>query len=243
MRLEIENLVKTYGENKAIAIDHLLIPDCHTLAVLGGSGSGKSTLVRLLGGLTFPDKGKVVIDGHEIIYSKKELLKYRKRVGVVFQSFNLFPHLTALENIMLPLRHVQGLSQEEAMNRSMNLLKRFELDKHAHKRPYELSGGQTQRVALIRAVATQPKLLLLDEPTSALDPLMTSEVLELILELKKEKCDLVLMTHHCHFAKMAADWVIFMSEGNVVESGNSKEIFEHPKSIKLKLFLDKVMAF
>lgn len=243
MKLEIKNLKKNYGSHLAISIDYLLIPKCHTLVFLGTSGSGKSTLLRLIAGLIYPDSGEILINDQEIIYKEKELLKYRRTVGIVFQSWNLFPHLTGLENIVLPLQYVQGLSKEEAMNRSHTLLKRFDLDKHAHKKPYELSGGQAQRVALIRAISISPKLLLLDEPTSALDPLMTSEVLELIMELKKEKCDLILVTHHLQFARRTADHVLFITDGKVVEHGTVNEVFDQPKSKEASHYMAKVLAY
>ena len=243
MKIEMEQLKKHYGWQQGIFIDHLLIADRHTLAILGPSGGGKSTLLRLIAGLTYPDSGKIIIDDREIIFEEKELLSYRRTLGVVFQSWNLFPHLTALENIVLPLQYVQGFSKEESKARSLELLKRFKLDKHADKKPYALSGGQIQRVALIRAIAGQPKFLILDEPTSALDPLMTSEVLELILELKNENRDLILVTHHLNFARRTADHVLFISEGKVVENGTPNEVFEHPKSLAGQQYMAKVMAY
>lgn len=243
MKLEIEQLKKNYGSQPAIAIDHLLIPNCHTLVFLGPSGSGKSTLLRLIAGLAYPDSGTITIDDKAILYEEKELLNYRRTLGVVFQSWNLFPHLTALENIVLPLHYVHGLSKEEAIGRSTELLKRFDLDKHANKKPYALSGGQAQRVALIRAIAVHPKLLILDEPTSALDPLMTSEVLDLIQELQQEKRDIILVTHHLHFAQRTADHVLFISEGKVLENGTPEEVFDHPKSLQAKQYMTKVLAY
>lgn len=243
MKLEITNLKKNYGSHVAISIDHLFIPKCHTLSFIGPSGSGKSTLLRIIAGLIYPDSGEIVINDQKLIYSENELLKYRKTIGVVFQSWNLFPHLTALENIVLPLEYVHGLTREEAIHRSLHLLKRFDLDKHANKRPYELSGGQAQRVALIRAIAIQPKLLVLDEPTSALDPLMTAEVLELISELQEEQCDLVLVTHHLNFAKKIADHVLFISDGKIIESGTVKGVFEESKSPEVKNYMSKVLAY
>lgn len=243
MKLEITNLVKKFGSQRALSIDHLLISGCSTLVILGGSGSGKSTLLRMIAGLIYPDSGTIAIDDKKIIFDEDVLPEYRKSIGVVFQSWNLFPHLTALENIVLPLNKVQNIPLDESIQMSMELLKRFELDKHANKKPFALSGGQVQRVALVRAIATHPKLLILDEPTSALDPLMTAEVLELILELKDEKRDLLIVTHQLHFAKRAADQIIFMSEGKVVENGSSQEVFDNPKSMQAKLYMSKVMAY
>jgi polar amino acid transport system ATP-binding protein len=243
MKLEIKQLKKSFGSQRALFIDHLLVADCGTLVILGSSGGGKSTLLRMIAGLSYPDSGSIAINDEEIIFKEKELHHYRKSIGVVFQSWNLFPHLTALENIVLPLVHVQGKSKEEATTLGIDLLKRFDLDKHAGKKPYALSGGQVQRVALIRAVAIHPKLLILDEPTSALDPLMTSEVLDLVLELKKEKRDLLIVTHQLHFAKRAADQVLFISKGQVLEKGSTDEVFNHPKSPEVQHYMDKVMAY
>jgi polar amino acid transport system ATP-binding protein len=243
MKLEIHQLTKNFGHHRALTIDQLSIPDCSTLVIIGPSGGGKSTLLRLIAGLIYPNSGSISINDQEINFDEKKLREYRKSLGIVFQSYNLFPHLTALENIVLPLQYVQGLSKEKATELSMDLLKRFQLDKHAHKKPFALSGGQVQRVALIRAVAIQPKLLLLDEPTSALDPLMTAEVLELILELKDENRDLIMATHHLHFAKRAADQVLFVADGKVIENGSVEEIFENSKHAKVKEYMAKVLSF
>lgn len=243
MKLEIRELTKHFGPHKALSINHLLISNCLTLGVLGPSGSGKSTLLRLIAGLTFPDTGTVILNNQPILYQEKELQNYRKEIGIVFQGYNLFPHLTALENIVLPLQYVKGLSKEEARDTSINLLKRFDLLVHADKKPFALSGGQAQRVALIRAIAIQPKILLLDEPTSALDPLMTAEVLELIFELKHEKRDIMMVTHHLQFAQRACDYILFVAEGQVQESGPTKEIFENPQFSITKEYFKKVLFF
>jgi polar amino acid transport system ATP-binding protein len=242
MKLEINNLTKRFGSQKAISSLNLELPECQTVVFIGPSGSGKSTLLRLIAGLAFPDSGWIALDGKKIQFEESALREHRRSLGIVFQSWNLFPHLTALENIVLPLHRVHGLPREEAEARSFELLKRFELDSHAHKKPFALSGGQVQRIALIRAVAGQPKMLMLDEPTSDLDPLMTAEVLELILELKKEKRELVLVTHHLHFAKKIADWVLFISEGKIVEVGPSSKIFESPDTPQVQQYMAKVLS-
>lgn len=243
MNLEIEELKKYFGKQPVIAIDHLIVKETQTLVFLGPSGGGKSTLLKLIAGLHYPDSGTILLDNQKIIFEEKELLEHRRKIGVVFQSWNLFPHLTALENIVLPLTEVHGKSKEEARDISLKLLKQFELDKHANKKPYALSGGQVQRVALIRAIAIQPKLLLLDEPTSALDPLMTSEVLDLVLELKNEKRDLILVTHQLQFAKRIADRVLFISEGKVLENGTTAQVFENPTSLQAKNYMSKVLTY
>ncbi len=243
MKLEIHQLTKKFGTQRAISSLDLNLPEFHTLALIGPSGGGKSTLLRLIAGLEHPDSGWIAFDDAPIVFEETALLKHRRKLGIVFQSWNLFPHLTALENICLPLFRVHGLSREEAEARSFELLKRFELDKHAHKKPFALSGGQAQRVALIRAVAPQPKILLLDEPTSALDPLMSAEVLELVLELKVEGRHFILATHHLNFAKKIADWIVFIAEGNVLESGAPSQVFDHPRSTLAKQYMTKVLAY
>lgn len=243
MKLEIEQLSKRFGQLQVIHPLNLSLPDCQTLVLSGPSGGGKSTLLRLMAGLEFPDSGSIAFDGNKIVFEESALRQYRRRLGIVFQSWNLFPHLTALENIMLPLYRVHGLSKEEAEARSLTLLQRFKLEKHMSKKPYELSGGQVQRVALIRAVAHQPNMLMLDEPTSALDPLMTSEVLDLILELKKEKQHLILVTHHLHFARKIGDQILFIAEGRVVEYGSINEVFDHPRSELVKQYREKILAY
>lgn len=243
MKLEISQLRKNFGAQRAIAIDKLSISNSSTLAILGPSGGGKSTLLRIIAGLSYPDAGTIVINDQELIFNEKYLRQYRKKIGVVFQSYNLFPHLTALENIVLPLEYVQKISREEATNISIDLLKRFALDKHAEKKPHALSGGQVQRVALIRAIAIQPQLLILDEPTSALDPLMTAEVLELIIELKNEKRNIIMVSHHLQFARRIADQVLFISEGKLLEKGSPEEVFENPVSQQAKDYMSKVLAY
>ncbi len=243
MKLEISGLIKRYGAQQAISLPYLSVPSTQMLVLIGPSGGGKSTLLRLLGGLECPEAGSIELDDEPMIFKEKELIAHRRKLGIVFQSWNLFPHLTALENIVLPLYHVQRIPRQQAEEISMQLLKRFELDKHAHKKPYELSGGQSQRVALIRAVAGHPKMLLLDEPTSALDPLMTAEVLELILELKKEGRDLILSTHHLTFAKKVADRVLFLAEGAVLEQGTPAEVFDHPKTGLANNFMTTILSY
>lgn len=243
MRLEIDNLEVRFGKQVAIAPFQLTVPDCGMLALIGPSGGGKSTLLKLIAGLEYPDKGSIKIDGEPILFEEKALIQHRRQLGIVFQSWNLFPHLTALENIVLPLHRVKGLSLKESESIGMELLHRFQLAPHAYKMPYELSGGQSQRVALIRAVAGQPKLLLMDEPTSALDPLMTAEVLELIQELKREGRDLILSTHHLNFAKKVADYVLFLAQGKVLEHGAPHKVFDHPESELAKHFMTTILSY
>ena len=219
MLLHFHNLTKRYGAQTVLDGITAGIDFPHVLVLLGPSGGGKSTLLRVVGGLETPDAGTLTLDGEPVPSEAKPLRSYRAGIGTVFQSWNLFPHLDALANIMLPLTAVHGLSSAEARTRSMELLERLHLTDHAGKRPAELSGGQRQRVAIARAVAIRPRLLLFDEPTSALDPEMTAEVLDVIADLKEEGRTFILVTHAMNFARVVADQVAFLSEGRLAECG------------------------
>ncbi len=243
MQLEISNLSKVYGTVTTLRDISLTIPECKSLVLLGPSGSGKSTLLRVVAGLAIPDKGEIVLNGKPIPTDESELLAHRRSIGTVFQSWNLFPHLTALENISLPLYRVHGIPLAEAKVRAVELLTRFGLQDHASKRPAELSGGQSQRVAIVRAVAIHPSLLLFDEPTSALDPVMTAEVLDLIAELKEEGSDFILVSHHLSFARKIADYVAFIEDGDVLEAGPTAAFFKAPKTEHARSFLEKVLKY
>jgi polar amino acid transport system ATP-binding protein len=243
MRLEIKGISKRFGDHVALNDIGLSIPEIRTVALLGPSGSGKTTLLRIIAGLETPDAGEIYLNGDRLQCTEQYLLQHRRSIGTVFQSFNLFPHLTALRNISLPLEKVHGYSDEEAETFAMQLLTRFQLSVHAHKTPAQLSGGQKQRVAIARAVAIKPRLLLLDEPTSALDPEMTVEVLDLISELRQEGRPLLLVTHEVGFARKVADQVVFLHEGRILESGAADQLFEQPASEEMKLFLDKVLRY
>lgn len=243
MKLEMTALSKTIQRNKILS-DLRDSVEFDVLGIVGPSGSGKSTLLRILAGLLFPDSGSVYLNGEKIPFEEPEkLLKHRRSLGIVFQSWNLFPHLSALENIVLPLFRVHGYTLERAEEEGRTLLDRFGLLSHACKKPYELSGGQCQRVAIIRAVASRPFLLLLDEPTSALDPLMTSEVLDLIVELKKEKISFILASHHISFLRTISDHIAFLDRGRWVESGKTEDLFEHPKHPSVKEYVSTVMKY
>lgn len=243
MKLELQNLCKSFGTNMVLDDVSIKIQNINCLVVIGPSGGGKSTLLRILAGLIKPNSGNILVNDRAIIYNEKELFRYRKTVGVVFQAFNLFPHLTATENITLPLIKVHGMNPKEALERTSQLFERFKLVEHADKRPNELSGGQKQRVAIARAIAIESQLLLLDEPTSALDPELTSEVLDMILELKNEKKDLILVTHEMGFARQASDYIVFVAEGKILEHGKSKDIFDCPKTPQMKKFLNKLLEW
>lgn len=243
MRLDLAGISKSYGGHVALDRISLSISDMQTVAVMGPSGGGKSTLLRIIAGLEIPDEGTLSVDGSTVQFDESYLLSYRRHIGVVFQSFNLFPHLTALENISLPLEKVHNYSPDDAAAYALQLLSRFQLEGHAHKTPAQLSGGQKQRVAIARAVAIKPRLLLFDEPTSALDPEMTVEVLDLISELRTEGRPLLIVTHEIGFARKAADQIIFIHEGRVLEHGNAADLFERPSTTELQGFLDKVLRY
>jgi polar amino acid transport system ATP-binding protein len=243
MRLDLTAIRKSYGDHLVLDDVSLSIPEMKTVAMMGPSGGGKSTLLRIIAGLEIPDSGSFSLDGETVITNERYLLPYRRRIGVVFQSFNLFPHLTALENISLPLEKVHGYSPEEARDYALQLLSRFQLENHIRKTPAQLSGGQKQRVAIARAIAIRPRLLLFDEPTSALDPEMTVEVLDLISELRSEGRPLLIVTHEIGFARKVADQVIFIHAGCVLEHGEAEELFERPTTAELKGFLDKVLRY
>jgi polar amino acid transport system ATP-binding protein len=243
MKLEIKELSKTINQNKILTDIHVSL-DFELLGIIGPSGSGKSTLLRIIAGLLSPETGTVQVNELKIPYdSPQALIQYRRSLGIVFQSWNLFPHLSALENIVLPLYRVHGYSLQQAEENGQKLLDRFGLLPHADKRPYELSSGQCQRVAIIRAVATKPSLLLLDEPTSALDPLMTSEVLDLIVELKREGISFILVSHHITFLQKIADQAAFIECGRWIESKAAHALFHEPQHLSVKDYLSKALKY
>lgn len=237
MEIKIEKLSKAFGNQIVLNKLDLDLKSIHSLVIIGPSGGGKSTLLRILAGLESLDSGRIILNGEVIPETEESLHEYRKGIGVVFQAFNLFPHLTALDNILLPLEKVHKINSTEAEDRALRLLKRFGLFEHRDKYPHQLSGGQQQRVAIVRAMALKPKVLLLDEPTSALDPALTKEILEAIKELRKDQKDMVLVTHEMEFARGVADYVIFVSEGRVIEMGLPDSIFHNPKTEELQEFL------
>jgi polar amino acid transport system ATP-binding protein len=243
MRLQLTGLTKCFGSNRVLDAISLDLPDIHALVLIGPSGGGKSTLLRILAGLTTPDSGEAAIDGTPIPRDAAALRAYRSRIGTVFQASNLFPHLSALDNIVLPLSVVHHLPPAEARERAMETLSRFQLTPHAHKQPAQLSGGQQQRVAIARAVAIRPSLLLFDEPTSALDPEMTAEVLEMIEELKREGRDLILVTHQMAFARQVADHVAYLDQSQILESAPPAQLFATPQSDSCRRFLAKILRY
>jgi polar amino acid transport system ATP-binding protein len=243
MHLEIKDVCKAFGP---VVLFKELICSCEAsvIGLVGASGSGKSSLLRLIAGLETPDKGTIEIDGCAMpTVEGAGMEAHRKSIGVVFQSWNLFPHLSALENIVLPLRVCHGMSKEEALITSRELLVRFDLAHHENKKPGQLSGGQNQRVAIVRAIAHKPKMLLLDEPTSALDPVMTSEVLDLLAELKKEGCAFILASHHIPFLRNITEQIVFMHEGKIVENASSKHFFSKPETALAEQYLKTILKY
>ncbi len=251
MKLHVANVSKTFGEQRVLDGIGLRFDEVQSLVLIGPSGGGKSTFLRILAGLEYPDRGThgpddapaVSIDGQPVVYEERALMAHRRTIGTVFQAFNLFPHLTALQNVTLPLEKVHGVPPAEARATAMAALERFRLAKHAGKRPAELSGGQRQRIAIARAVAIKPRLLFFDEPTSALDPEMTGEVLGLIEELKDEGRDFVLVTHEMGFARRVADQVALLAEGRIVESGPAAQVFDAPAHEVSRGFFAKVLRY
>jgi polar amino acid transport system ATP-binding protein len=243
MKLEVRGLAKSFGRQQVLRDVTIELERVHTLALIGPSGGGKSTLLRIVAGLENPDVGRIFLNDQEIIYREQELLAHRRTVGTVFQAFNLFPHLTALENITLPLEKVHHHPPARARQIAEEILERFRLKEHCQKAPAQLSGGQRQRVAIARAISIKPKLLLFDEPTSALDPEMTAEVLEVIEELRAEGRDFVLVTHQMGFAYRVADQIALLNAGDIAEVGPPGQVLEQPKSEITKQFLAKVMKY
>ncbi len=244
MRLRFDGVVKTFAGKTVLAGVSADFGEARAVVLIGPSGGGKSTLLRILAGLEMLDSGAVRMGGVDVDFSSEERLReHRLRLGVVFQAFNLFPHLTALQNITLPLVKVHGRSADEAGEIAMQTLLRFRLGEHAGKKPAELSGGQKQRVAIARALAVQPKVLLFDEPTSALDPEMTAEVLEVIEELKAEGRSFVLVTHAMNFARRVGDAVGFLADGRLIECGSAQQVFGAPESGQCRDFLARVLRY
>lgn len=243
MHIELSAINKHFGDHHVLRDVTLHLENTHSLVIIGPSGGGKTTLLRVIAGLEHPDNGSLHVNGREVLFDENHLREYRKHVGMVFQAYNLFPHLTALENITLPLEKVHGVDHDEARERALTLLRRFQLEPHFHKKPAQLSGGQKQRIALSRAIAISPEFLILDEPTSALDPEFTAEVLDMIEELREEDIHLILVTHEMGFARRLSDYVLFMDDGVVIEQGEPDRVFEKTGNEKVKKFFDRVLKY
>ena len=241
--ITFDKLNKWYGNNFHVLRDiDLSVARGERIVICGPSGSGKSTLIRCINRLEEHQQGRLIVDGTELTDDIKAVEKVRREVGMVFQQFNLFPHLTVLENLTLSPMWVGRMPKKEAEERAMQQLTRVRIAEQAHKYPLQLSGGQQQRVAIARALCLTPKIMLFDEPTSALDPEMIKEVLDVMIELAKGGITMLCVTHEMGFAKAVADRVIFMDQGQIVEENTPTEFFNNPKSERTKDFLSKILG-
>jgi polar amino acid transport system ATP-binding protein len=239
--VSITGLTKRFGDNEVLRDVDLTVDLHNVVCLIGASGSGKSTLLRCLNLLEPVDTGTIVIDGETVTNGKVDVNALRRRIGIVFQAFNLFPHMTVMQNIVLAPRKTQGLSKEEAETKARELLVRIGLLDKADEYPDRLSGGQQQRVAIVRALAMDPKLMLLDEITSALDPQLVADVLDLVCELAESGMTMVVATHEMSFARQVADKVCFLDAGVILEEGPPDEIFSSPREPRTREFLGRVL--
>ncbi|NLY72785.1 MAG: amino acid ABC transporter ATP-binding protein [Tissierellia bacterium] len=239
--IEIKNLRKGFGDLKVLKGVSETIKEGEVVSIIGPSGSGKSTFLRCLNLLEKPDSGDIIFDGKSLIEDKVNLSLHRQKIGMVFQHFNVFPHLSVLDNIILTPMLEKKLSKEEAVNQAKELLEQVGLLDKIDVFPRKLSGGQKQRLAIVRALAMDPMVMLFDEPTSALDPEMVKEVLEVIVGLAKKGMTIVIVTHEMGFAKEISNRVLFMDDGQIVEQGSPQDIFDNPQNPRTKEFLEKVL--
>ena len=239
--IEMKNVNKWFGDFQVLKDVNLDVDQKQKIVVCGPSGSGKSTLIRCINRLEEHQKGKIVVDGNELTEDTKNIEKIRAEVGMVFQQFNLFPHLSILDNCTLAPIWVKKMPKKQAEELAMKNLERVQIADQAKKFPGQLSGGQQQRSALARALCMEPKIMLFDEPTSALDPEMIKEVLDAMVNLAKGGMTMIVVTHEMGFAKEVADQMIFMDEGMIVEKANTKEFFDNPKNERTKLFLSQIL--
>ena len=239
--IEVKDLHKYFGDLEVLKGVSLKITKGEVAAVIGPSGSGKSTFLRCLNRLEEPTSGHIIFEGSDICDPKADIDRLREKMGMVFQQFNLFNHLSILENVTIGPKLVKGMKEEEANETAMKLLARIGLEDKAQEYPSRLSGGQKQRIAIVRALAMEPDVMLFDEPTSALDPEMVGEVLEVIKDLADEGRTMVIVTHEMGFAQKVASRVLFMDEGQILEEGTPDQIFNHPRSPRTKDFLSKVL--
>ncbi|WP_283817364.1 amino acid ABC transporter ATP-binding protein [Bradyrhizobium liaoningense] len=237
----VENVMKRYGAFTALNDVNLAVGKGERIVVCGPSGSGKSTLIRCINHIEKHDGGRIIVDGVELSHRLADINSVRCEVGMVFQSFNLFPHLTVAENCMLAPMKVRGISQAEARDRALGLLRKVRIHDQADKYPAQLSGGQQQRVAIARALCMQPKIMLFDEPTSALDPEMVKEVLDTMVELAREGMTMVCVTHEMGFAREVADRVVFMDRGSIIEEAAPETFFRTPRTERAKGFLSQII--
>ncbi len=239
--ITLKSVNKWYGDFHALKDIELSVKTKEKIVICGPSGSGKSTLIRCINRLEKHQEGSIIVDGNELSEDTKDIEKIRAEVGMVFQQFNLFPHLSILENCTLAPIWVKKIPKKQAEELAMANLKRVQITDQALKFPGQLSGGQQQRAAIARALCMEPKIMLFDEPTSALDPEMIKEVLDVMVDLAKEGMTMIVVSHEMGFAKEVADNMIFMDEGRIVERAKTKEFFENPKSDRTKLFLSQIL--
>lgn len=240
--IKIQNLNKWYGDFHVLKEINLEVKQGEIIVICGPSGSGKSTLIRCINRLEEFQEGSINVDGIELDDDIKKIKAIREEVAMVFQHFNLFPHLTIIDNLTLSPIWVKKMPKKEAQAQAMEYLERVNIAEQAHKYPNQLSGGQQQRVAIARSLCKHPKIMLFDEPTSALDPEMVSEVLDVIIELAKSGKTMICVTHEMGFAKKVADRIIFMDEGQIVEENTPDNFFDNPESDRLKLFLEQILS-
>ena len=240
--IQLENVDKFFGDFQALKNVNLSVKKGERIVVCGPSGSGKSTLIRCINRLEEHNSGRIVINGHELTSDVANIDAVRSEVGMVFQNFNLFPHLTIIKNLMLAPRLVRKASKSEAHDTAMKYLNRVKIPEQADKYPSQLSGGQQQRVAIARALCMNPEVMLFDEPTSALDPEMISEVLDVMTDLARDGMTMIVVTHEMGFARSVADNIVFMDEGEIVESNPPEEFFGNPKNERTKLFLNQILS-
>ena len=240
--VEISKMCKWYGDFSALHDIKLTVSEGEKVVVCGPSGSGKSTMIRCINQLEAHQKGQIVVDGIEVTPDMKNITEIRREVGMVFQSFNLFPHMTILDNLILgPMRN-RGASKSQATELAMHYLNRVHIAEQADKYPPQLSGGQQQRVAIARSLCMKPKIMLFDEPTSALDPEMIAGVLDVMIELAEEGMTMIVVTHEMGFARKVADRVVFMDEGEIIEVTDPESFFSNPQSDRAKLFLSQLLG-
>jgi ABC-type polar amino acid transport system ATPase subunit len=239
--ISLRGVSKWYGDFQALKDINLEINLKEKIVICGPSGSGKSTLIRCLNRLEAHQEGKIHVSGVELLETMKDIDIVRRDIGMVFQNFNLFPHLTVLENCMAGPNWVRGIDKDEAEKRAVAMLKQVKIPEQADKYPDQLSGGQQQRVAIARSLCMQPKVMLFDEPTSALDPEMVSEVLDTMVELANSGMTMICVTHEMGFARQVADRIIFMADGEIVEQNTPDEFFNNPQSDRTKTFLNQIL--
>jgi len=239
--IKVSDLNKYFGSNHVLKDINFQVKFGEVVSIIGASGSGKSTLLRCLNGLEPVQSGEIIVDGVKINGEKVDLSQIRQSIGMIFQSFNLFPHMSVLDNVILAPHRVKKIPRREAEEIALELLGKVGLAEKAHSYPYQLSGGQKQRVAIARALAMNPKIMMFDEPTSALDPETVNDVLDVMKELAKEGMTMIVVTHEMGFAREVSQRVMHIDEGRIVEEGTPEEIFYHPQNPRTRAFLSKVI--